>query len=188
MTNKLFRKLVKWLGLIIVMHIVAMIIFGMMFSSMVAQMMEYELAVTRGKLTMLGFDILFFLIFMIITVKSEMSFLEYRRELKNAINDESFSSLSYYKNNFLKEHILKLVILIVFQLPLTLFYNFFGYMFDQITGFEQFYALDAGAYVLTESSILGLLVNILIFGVLIFVSWWTVFLLTKKGIQRDLAD
>ena len=186
MKPSFFRILVKWVGLLLVIHLVAMIAFGIVLSGIVGQMLGDPTTVLRGKITFLAFDVIFFFIAIFIYEKAEMSLAEYRRNLRNRLKEDGFSSLDYYKSESMRLHIWKLALVVVFQLPFALFFNSFGYVFDNITSFEQFYALDAGAYVATGSAILGILINAVLFGIALLGAWWCAFLITKRSLKEDM--
>ena len=58
------------------------------------------------------------------------------------------------------------MIFTVFQIPFAIFYGSFRLSLFAMTGFEKFYIMDAGAYVMTNSAILGFLLNSLLFGII----------------------
>ena len=111
--------------MLIIVHVVSMIIFGLAFSSSVAYMSEDQ--PTRAKFFVLVYNIVFDALFVVIFSKGEMSFVEYRKSIKASIKDNSFTVLNHFKTVMLKEHLAKLVVFMVFQIPFVIFSQFGGY-------------------------------------------------------------
>ena len=190
MTNALFRKLVKWFGWLIVAHILAMILFGMIFSGTVASMSLEEESVSAANMIVFWFDLAYVAVFFSCIIKFENSFLETRRvfkqNLKSDIHDGGMSEWDFIKKHYLKEHILRIAVYAVFQLPFLIFYLAWGLDLVYTTGFEKFYIMSAGTYATIHSGILGYLLNVLMFAALLTGIRALAFILNKKKAEKDM--
>ena len=191
MTNALLRKLVKWFGWIIVAHILAMIIFGMVFSGTVASMSLEEESFAAANMIVLWFDVAYIAIFFACITKFENSFLETRRlfkqNIKTDIHEGGMSEWDFFKKHYLKEHIWRIVIYAVFQLPFLVFYLAWGLDLVYTTGFEKFYIMSAGTYATTRVGILGYLLNVVTFAALLTGIQTLAFILNKRKAERDMV-
>lgn len=166
MDRAMFRKAVQWLGMIILAHLAAMLIFGLFMASSVTAVAKDDPQYAYK--TVIIFDIIFYAVFILLVNRLETSYSDYYRNLKNAIKGEGFRIVSYYKSNFLKEHIIRSALLLAFHIPFAIFYKLMGLSLTATTGFEKFYILDAGFYGAAGSSLLGLLLEALILTALLF--------------------
>ena len=153
----MFRKTVQWLGIVILAHLAAMLIFGIVLAGSV-ESLERESPKEAYEAIMI-FDVIFYIAFVILVSKLETSYADYRRNLKNAIKEEGFTILGYYKKNFFREQLVKAAVLAGFHIPFAVFYQILGLSMTEATVFEQFYILDAGFYGVAGSSILGFLLE-----------------------------
>lgn len=186
MNQQLFKKAVKWLGILIIAHIVSMIVFGLFFSGSLATMSEEE--PMRAKVFVFVYNIIFDTLFVLLFSKIEMSYVEYRKLMKDSIKAKNFSVLNYFRTVMLKEHIVKLGIFMALQIPFVVFFSIFGISLRLPIMFEQFYYMDAGSYILTNSAILGWLLNTLVFGIICTLVRIFFVFLTKKDIEKDIID
>lgn len=162
-----FRTIVKWTGLVLIAHLIAMIVFGIVLSSSLARFEDNDaigLAHTRA----FWFSVIIEILLCILYFKISSSFTEHIREVKNAMKEGGLSLLSYYKKNFFKEDLLRIAVVFVFQIPFTVFYALAGISYMYSTAFEMFYIMDAGYYAVTGIPIVGLLLGTVVFGVIFF--------------------
>ena len=187
MNRELFRKMVKWFGLLLLFHLMSMILFGVIFSSSVARMIDDKLQ-TRVNLTVLIYNIAVFVIFSIVHSKIESSFSEYKKGIKETVRANEFSALKYFKATFLKEHLIRLGIYFAFQLPFLVFCLIFGVELQYPTMFEQFYITETGFYLVTGSALLGLLLNTVVFGIIFSLIRALFVFITKKDVEKDIMN
>lgn len=185
MNRDLFRKMVKWLGLLLLLHLMSMILFGVIFSSSVARMIDDKLQ-ARANLTVLIYNIAVFVIFSIVYSKIESSFSEYKKGIKETVRANEFSTLNYFKATFLKENLIRLGIYFVFQLPFLIFCLIFGVTLQYPTTFEQFYIAETGFYLITGSALLGILLNTSVFGIIFTLIRALFVFITKKDVEKDI--
>jgi len=155
MKPETFRKAVKWLGVIILAHLAAMLIFAIVLAgsaeSFAKDSPDYAYGIVET------FDIIFYIAFIVLVNRLENSYSDFDRNLKNAMKTEGFSILGYYRSSFFKDHMIKAAILVAFQIPFAIFYRVLGLSLTETTAFEQFYILDAGFYGASGSTLLGFL-------------------------------
>ncbi len=182
MTHKLFKKSLQWFGILIAAHLIVRLVYGLLFASDIAITSEYDLAAANRSLFI--FCTVAQTVFSVICIKIDKMFSDYEKDFNEAMNAPSFSIIGYYKKNYLSEHLIKIAIFAVFQLPFTLFFAFWGYSYTEPFILETLYQMDAGAYVFTGSPILGFILNTVIFGV-IYIATATAFLwLEKRSAER----
>ena len=148
MTNEMFRRLVKWFGLVLLGHFVIMLIYNLFLASYVAQVSAQNY--NEAKMTMLFFSMIIPPIVLFIKEKISSSMIEYRRLLKLGMKEEGFSILEYFKKNFLKETLLEIGVYAVVQLPFVIIALFRGAgAAILIVLLQPFYMLEYGFYINT---------------------------------------
>lgn len=169
MLMETFRKLIKWLGVVALLHAVAMLVFGLFFSHHVASL-ESMGAVGDAANVVLIFDVAVNIVFVLIYSKALASFSDYSKSIRDAMKDPAFTVLGYYKKTQMKLDLLKVAVFAVFQLPFLIFYSIFGVSFLYITSFEQFYIFEAGYYAAVGIPILGFLIADAVFAAALMAS------------------
>ena len=182
----MFKKAVQWLGIVILAHLAAMLIFAIVVAGSAESLAKDSPADAYGMV--LTFDVIFYAAFLILVNRLEQSYAEYGRNFKNAVKEEGFSPLAYYKQTFLREHIVKAAVMSVFHLPFALFYQLLGFSLTETTGFEQFYILDAGFYGVGGSSIVGFLLCTLAVTALLFAVNLSAFFIKYYVLKKEIAS
>ena len=168
MNFDLFRKNVKWAGLMFLTHIGTMIVFAIFMSSGLARLEENDLIHTAHTNALLT-DIVIWTIFSIFYFKISSTFTDYRRAVKESMNENRFSILSCYKKNFLREDIWKMAILAAFQLPFMAFFAIAEVSYLASTIIDRFYILEAGFYGTSGSALAGWLICTVTYAVIFFI-------------------
>lgn len=148
MTNEMFRRLVKWFGLVLLGHFAIMIIYNLFLASYVAQisMQNYS----EAKMTMLFFSMIIPPIVLFIKEKISTSMVESRRLLKLVMKEEEFSLIGYFKKNFLKETLLEIGVYAAIQLPFIILASIRTPLTVYVlVMLERFYMLEYGFYINT---------------------------------------
>ena len=185
MKAKNFKKAVNWLGILILYHLIAMIIYGLFVSSMVTQLAIQEIY-SEARVSVFVFDIILCVLFSVAYCKVESSFTAYRKDLRQSMKEEGFSLITYFKEKKLKDLIIKVIVFAIFQLPFLLFFSIWGLSYIATTGIEKFYIVDAGAYAIVGIPILGFILNTLLFSV-IFIGVDLIFnALLASSLKKDL--
>jgi len=183
MNKTLFRNNVKWAGLMVLVHIGAMIVFGI-FSSATLQKLEDNELIALAHTQAFWDSIVLFTVFSLFFCKISSSFTDYRRELKDAMKADDYSLIGYYKKRYLREDIWRIGILLVFQLPFTVFYAILGLSYLYSTPIEEFYILEAGFYGVSGSSIIGLISSTLTFSLIYLAFRFLFLLITVRSIKK----
>ena len=175
--------MVKWLGLLLLAHIAATLVFVMLFSRSIPDMSGDD--PTRAHMTILVYDAVFSALFLTYKSKVDTSYIDYRKSIKDDLRANSFSVIKYLEP---KEHLIKIAIFMAFQIPFVIFYSIWGMSLQHPIIFEQFYIMDAGSYLVTDSAILGILLNTIMFGTVYSLIKTLFIIITKKNIQKDMIS
>ncbi len=179
MTQKMFKKLVHWAGIIVLFRIIAAGVFALFLSGQVNTAIYYE-EFSAAERIHLFYQFAIIIIFSIFYAFTERSRGEVQNEFKQLIKSPDFKILDHYKQNYLKEHLLKTALYTVFQLPLTVSVALQGYVVQSRTLLERAFPMDSGAYAVTNSALLGLLLNPIIFGVIFMGTYITVLAIKQR--------
>ncbi len=185
MKKEIFRKCVKWGGILALAHVIAMFAYGLLLSNAVTYM--WIDSPVRAMLTLIAFNIFVDAFLVALISKFETSYVEYRTSIKEALRSGEFSIVSYFKEHILKETLLRMAVGVIFQIPYMIFFSIFGFAFGGAMGIEQFYIMDSGFYLLTGSAILGVILKAIVFGIVnagvsaIFV------MLTRKSVEETMV-
>ena len=186
MEKRLFRRMVKWFGILLLAHFLAMLVFGIILSTSVTQMVVEDELLGRAKRTVFIYDLVVFVIASIVYSSIEVSFNEHKKMIKDAVREEGFDFREFLKATYLKDHLIRLGIYAAFQIPYLIFFAVWGAEFQYPTTFEQFYIMDTGAYALTGIAILGFLINILVFGTVFTLTRLLFIFLTKRDQEKNI--
>lgn len=182
MSRTTFRKAIKWLGLLFVAHIVALLFFSLTMSVSVATMsVDYP---SRANSTVLTFNVVFDLVFAFMYFKIKTSYVAFQKDFKDTVNADGYSFSKYFREEILKEQLVMSTVLALFQLPFVIFYAIFGMSLLYPILLEQLYIMDAGAYLVSGSALLGLLLNTLIFTVVFLLVRLMFFVIMKKNLKN----
>ena len=184
MNRELYRTSVKWLGILALAHLVSMIIFGVVFSGSIGYM--FEEAPKKASTFVLMYDLVFDALFCALYFKFETSDVDYRRSMRNYIKENKFSMLKYLKSEIKKDHLAKIITFMLFQIPFAAFVVFFGIEVYVPTIFEQFYYMDAGFYIITNSALFGIVLNTFSFAIIFTLVRMLFIRLTKKYVDEDM--
>lgn len=177
MNHKLFKKMVNWLGMLILVHLISMFLYGFFISNTVSSMYIDNYA-GRANMLVLIFSIFIDVLFVTFTVKTDPDDTEKRKALKEKIKAGEFSIVEQIKGELLKESLIKAGIYFVFQIPYAIYYSILGYNPNYTLKLAQFYSLDSAFYMMTDSSVLGMILRSVLFAAVnVFV---TLFLFSKK--------
>jgi hypothetical protein len=182
MTPSLFRKLVKWFGIVALAHVAGMFLFDMMLSGYIMSLVKYEFY-TEAYLTWSVFGIILYAVIFFIERKIEFSFNDFRRELRMAMKDENFSVIGYYKANFLKQNLWEIGIFAAFQLPAVLMCAVWPMVAMSVT----FYFTDLGWILLTgiRMPLIGWIVGTVAAGAVRIGETLLCLILAKRNVEKD---
>jgi len=182
MKYPMFRKTVQWLGLLLLAHLVSAIFFGVFLSSTVAQMAEdaprYVISV------ILWYDVIFSALFFAYVARGDMQYADFRKTMREEIKAGRFSLWQYFG---VKEYLIKLGAAAGLQIPFVIFFAIVGMPLQYTPLFAEFYIMDAGCYLLTNSAILGWVLNTVLFGAVYGAVKLLMLNIAKTKIKKDLA-
>ncbi len=186
MNHKLFKKIVNWLGMLALAHVISMFLYGFLLTNMVSQM-YFDGYAGRANLLVLIFGIAVDVFFIALWERNETSYTEYRKELKEKIKSGEFSLVDQLKGGLLKESLIKAGIYVVFQIPYAIYYSILGYNPNYTLKIAQFYSMDAAFYMMTNSPVLGMILRALLFAVLNVLVTLFFVLKAKKSVIENMV-
>ena len=186
MDRELFRKCVRWFGLVVIAHFVAMIFYGLIFSDGIARMIENGDPKVSGFL--FWYNVFFDVLFVALCLKFGLTFDDraHRNSIKDRIKNGELSAIKCFKEIMLKEYLFKTGVFAAIQLPFLLFVTIWELSLLYPTPFERFYVMDAGSYMLVGIPILGWLLNTVMFAAVFFVMLMLYISIIQKDIKREL--
>lgn len=176
MKYPMFRKMVQWVGLLVLAHLIAWIFYGILLSNTVAQMWEEAFGYVIS--TVLCYDVIFCALFFAYVARGDMQYTDFQKTMREDIKAGTFSIKQYFG---VKEYLIKLCVGAGFQIPFVILFAIVG---RHISGF---YVMDAGCYLLTNSAILGWVLNTVLFGTVYGAVKLLLLTLAKRKIKNDLA-
>ena len=186
MAHEIFKKAVKWTVIVLLAHLAAMLLFAMIMAGSVESVAKDS---PSGAYRMvLVFDLVFYVIFLILANRFETSYAEYHRSLRNAVKDSGFSMVEHYKKNFLVYTLVKGAVLSAVQIPFLIFYRMFGFSMTVTTVFEQFFILDAGFYGVSGSAVLGFIVATVTLALLCLAVSFAAYAINCHKAKQEVAE
>lgn len=156
MSQALFKKLVNWLGLVLLFFAIGAVFKAMFLQGMIEDSLYYE---DGGAKTI---TILFALVFPVVLCALNALYVgresETRRLTVKQIAAADFDAKAFWVGE-VKMNLWRMVIYLAAQIPMLLFCSIFSYSYDYQIFIEAFYAGTAGFYVLTPVAILGWLLS-----------------------------
>lgn len=186
MNHKMFKKMVNWLGLVLLTHLISMFVYGFFFSNMVSQMYLDDYA-GRANMLVLIYGIVIDVIFVSLISKAQTSYTEYRKALKDSIKAGEFSIIGHLKAGLLKETLIKAGIYVALQIPYAIYYAVLGYSPNYTLKIAQFYSMDVAFYMMTNIPIIAMILRAILFGVINILISLLFVLKTKKDIEEDMV-
>lgn len=198
MNIALFKRLVRWFWFLAIMHIAAILVFNPWIATMLYNV--YERVPMRMLTGTFMFDCVITVAFLLIYFKIQTSDAEFKRNLKDNIKAPDFSLVKFYKDNQLTEPLYKIGIDAFFHIPYAIYYGVMSYIlpsdipfreYFHMTlkspiGFQQFYTIDTGSYLLTNSPFFGFLLCTVLFGVLFLVTHFLNLFFLKNDIIKNV--
>lgn len=182
MKHLLFRKLVQWVGLLALAHLISSLFYGLILSSSVGQMVDntpHQAIVA----VILWYNVIFDAIFFAYAARGDMQYTEFRKAMREDIKAEQFSYMKYFNP---KEYGIKMGIAMAFQIPFLIFFSIFGLPLQYTPLLAEFYIMDAGCYLLTGSTVFGWVLNTLLFSAIYGAIKMLLLALAKRRIKQDL--
>ena len=180
MNQALFKKMVHWLGLVLLFLALGAIFKALFLQGMIVESLEHEDGAAKT------ITVLFALVFPItlclnygLHVGRES---ETRRLTVKQMDAADFDAKAFWKDEC-RINLYRAAIFLAVQLPMMIFCSMFAYSYDYQIFLEAFYAGTAGFYLLTPVAILGWLLS----GIYLFVLLTVTRYITLRIWQRDSA-
>lgn len=175
----LIRTGATWLVLLIVWRVVTMLVWSIFFGSTVQDEADHDVG-TKTSAAVTIFTS--FVSMIVLAVTNAVIFArnngDERRAFVEASREDGFSVIRYFER-YIPSYIVYIGFYVLTQLIFCGFFAAFGFRYVASTGgtvLERFHIADAGFYLLTNSALLGLLLNIIVMtallvGARLFVLW-----------------
>ena len=180
MSQALFKKMVHWLGLVLLFFAIGALFKALFLQGMIADSLDHDDGVAKV------ITVLFALVFPItlclnygLHVGRES---ETRRLTVKQIEASNFDAKAFWKEEC-KLNLFRAAIFLGVQIPMMIFCSMFAYSYDYQIFLEAFYAGTAGFYLMTPVAILGWLLS----GIYLFVLLMVTRYITLRIWQRDSA-
>jgi len=183
MKHSTFKMTVKWLGVVIIAHFVVRFIFSLLFAK--DMMITEEWEPQKAYRSLLNLCILLQLAFAVIYTWFESYFKDKETFIKEKLKEQpELMLLTLFKQNYLKDNLIKVAVFGLFQIPFTLLYALFGISLKNPTFLLSFYILDAGTYAATGSILLGFILNPLIFGIFFILCQYISLVIAHRNMKQ----
>ncbi len=159
-----FKKMVHWLGLVLMFLAIAALFKALFLQGLIVQSLEHEdgMAFTITLVYALFFPTVLCLSYGLHIGRES----ETRRLTVKQMNEADFDKKAFWQGE-IKENLLRTDIYLALQLPMLLFCTIFEYSFDYQIFLESFYAGTAGFYIMTPVPLIGwVLSGVYLFGLL----------------------
>lgn len=164
MRQAVFKKMVHWLGLVLLFFCIGALFKALFLQGMIVDSLQYDdgAAFVITLLLALVFPIVLCLSYGIHVGRES----ETRRLTVKLLHSEAFDRRQFWKDNG-RENLLRTAIYLAAQLPMLIFCSIFSYSFDYQIFIESFYAGTAGFYIMTPIPLIGWLISgVYLFGLL----------------------
>ena len=183
--RNLLKHAIKQFCILLLVNLVAMIVYGLFLSSAVANLvLDEEFSAAHS--TVFWFGIVVCAMFSVIYTKADVSFVDYRKELKESLRaGKSFWEIFCEKH--LSKDLVKVGVFALIEIPFMIFALVVELSLILPLFIENFYIMNTGTYLMTGSPLLGILLNTLIFGG-IFISFRLLFLfLSCRDVKKEMV-
>lgn len=176
------QRPLKWLGILLAVHIVGMILYGMLLANTTYDMaFDFPDDLSTPNLLTWVFGGTITVAFVLMLQRFDSLPQTTKSEIRKAHREGSFSPLSFWKQHYLAELLTATVLCFLLQLPFMGFFGKYGFSFMETTLIERFYVIDAGPYLVTGSALTGLLISTLWLTLWLFAVRLLSILLTAHG-------
>lgn len=180
MSQALFKKLVRWFGLVLLFLAIAALFKAMFLQGMI----ETSLEADDGGAKII--TILYALVFPIVLCLNFGLFVgresETRRLTVKQMSHSEFDAQAFWLDE-IRLDAWRVAVYLLAQLPMLIFCSLFTYAYDYQIIIETFYAGTAGFYVMTPVALIGwLLSGIYLFALLLVTRYFTLRAWQKEAI------
>ena len=182
--RSLIKHAIKQVGIVLLVHLVAMIVYLLTWSSSITRMMLDE-EIVRAHSSVFWFGVIICALFALIYTKADISYVEYRKELKESLR-EGASVWQIFCQKHLAKDLIKVGVFALLEIPFLIVSLIVPYSLLMPIFLENFYVMDAGAVLMTGSAWLGILLNIVRFGVVFFAFRLLAVSLACRDVKKEM--
>ncbi len=165
--RNLLKHAIKFFCIVLLVHLVAMIAYGLIWSSSVTQMIVIDEDLARAYSSVFWFGILVCAVFSLIYTKADISYVDYRKDLKESLR-EGKSLWQIFRETHLSKDLVKVGVFAIVQIPFLIFLFIVKMSLIMPLFIESFYIMNAGSYLITGFPLFGILLDTFLFGVIFF--------------------
>ncbi|MBQ2998997.1 MAG: hypothetical protein IJD64_00905 [Clostridia bacterium] len=182
--RNLVKHAIKQFCILLLVHLVAMLVYGLFLSNSVAHMVLDE-EIAEANLAVFWFGIVVCAMFSVIYTKADVSFVDYRKGLKESLRaGKSFWAI--FREKHLAKDLVKVLVFAFVQIPFLIFSFFVDLSLVLPLFIESFYVMNMGSYLMTGNPLLGILLDTLLFGG-IFILFRLLFLfLSCRDVKKEM--
>ena len=178
----ILKTALKWLLILLLAHLLCMLLYGMILKGTTYDLAyDYPDDLSVPSMLTWIFGAAFTVLFVFGIQRFDGLSPSDKSELKKARREGSFSAPLQWRKRYLGELLTSSGLLLVLQIPFAAFFAKYGFSFLESVLLERFFILEAGAYLLTGSVLLGILFNLLWWALWLFVVRFFSILLTAKS-------
>jgi len=177
------NELLKWLLNLAVIHLLADIVYAMVFGGMIMDLAENEQIDQAYKIVFI-YAVIVMLLFPIYYTVMLCRDVDMRNDMKAYMKEKNFTVLGYFKDNCLKMTIGRLIIFLVWHIPAIVMYLGFGMAPILLNMIGRLWVVEAGSVAFTNSVLLGVLINV----VVMFSSYTVCLLIGIRNLHKDIKE
>ena len=176
-------ELFKWLVSIAVVHLLAAIVYAMTIGGIVMENIDNEKFMEAYNL-IFYFGMAVLVLFAIYHTTMCCRDVDVKNDIKAYMKEKNFTLLGYFKDRCLKMMIYRLIVFIVWHIPLVVMYIVMNMGLVIYTLIGKLWIVEAGSMAVTGSIVLGILINVLVLGVAYVLS----LLIGIHSLHKDIKE
>ena len=176
-------ELFKWLLNLAIVHLLADIVYAMIFGGMIMDLVDNDQFAQAYKIVFI-YGVIVLLLFPIYYTVMLCRDVDMRNDVKAYMKEKNFTVIGYFKDNCLKMTIARLIVFVLWHVPAIIMYLGFTMAPILFTFFGRLWVVEAGSIAFTGSVILGILINVLA----MFVSYVICLLIGIHNLHKDIQE
>ena len=184
MKNKIFKSILFWLLAVLGGHLAESVLFGVALNTVVSNIWRdgYE-SNAVGIIIAYGIivHVVFCIVYTVVTSRSVTFRDNFKAEIRNGT-----PTAAIFKKLYIKNLAYEIPVYFAVLLPFTVYFSFITNIdLANSFAFEKFYISEMWAYVITRSSILGIIISSVLFFVILFAVRFIITVATKKNLIEN---
>lgn len=177
------KELFKWLLNLAVVHLLANIVYAMIYGGMIMDLIDNDDFAQAYKIVFI-YSIIVMLIFPIYYTVMQCRDVDMRNSIKSYMKDKNFTVLGYFKDECLKMTIGRIIVFVIWHIPAVVMYLAFTMAPILFNMIGRLWLTEAASMAFTGSVILGILINILV----MFSSYVICLLIGIHNLHKDIKE